>query len=46
MTPEADVLIVDKGPKDWGGLMRFAGGDFDVVMICISNISFAFLIHT
>ncbi len=32
MTPEADVLIVDKGPKDWGGLMRFAGGDFDVVM--------------
>lgn len=29
---DADVLIVDKGPKDWGGLMRFAGGDFDVVM--------------
>lgn len=32
ISPETDILIVDKGPKDWGGLMRFAGGDFDVVM--------------
>lgn len=23
-----EVLIVDKGPADWGGLMSMAGGDF------------------
>lgn len=27
-----DVLIVDKGPADWGGLMSIAGGDFDAVL--------------
>lgn len=27
-----DVLVVDKGPKDWGGLMSLSGGDFDAVM--------------
>jgi succinate dehydrogenase/fumarate reductase flavoprotein subunit len=27
-----DVLIVDKGPADWGGLMSMAGGDFDVIL--------------
>ena len=32
LQPEKDVLIVDKGPKDWGGLMTMAGGDFDAVM--------------
>lgn len=30
--PEKDVLIVDKGPKDWGGMMSLSGGDFDAVM--------------
>ena len=30
--PEGDVLIVDKGPKDWGGLMSLSGGDFDAIM--------------
>lgn len=30
--PEKDVLIVDKGPKDWGGLMSLSGGDFDAIM--------------
>lgn len=28
------VLIVDKGPKDWGGLASMAGGDFDAVLPC------------
>lgn len=32
LQPDKDVLIVDKGPKDWGGLMTMAGGDFDAVM--------------
>ncbi|MFZ7104571.1 MAG: FAD-binding protein [Peptococcaceae bacterium] len=27
-----DVLIVDKGPKGWGGLMAMSGGDFDAVL--------------
>lgn len=27
-----DVLILDKGPKDMGGLMAMCGGDIDVVM--------------
>lgn len=31
LQPEKDVLIIDKGPKDWGGLMTMAGGDFDAV---------------
>lgn len=26
-----NVLIVDKGPRDWGGLASIAGGDFDAV---------------
>ncbi|MDD2966361.1 MAG: FAD-binding protein [Desulfovibrionaceae bacterium] len=30
--PERSALIVDKGPKDWGGLMTMAGGDFDAVL--------------
>ena len=27
-----NVLIVDKGPRDWGGLMTMAGGDFEAVL--------------
>ena len=30
--PEAKIVIVDKGPKDWGGLMTMAGGDFEAVL--------------
>lgn len=30
--PHARILIVDKGPKDWGGLMTMAGGDFEAVL--------------
>lgn len=30
--PDAKVLLVDKGPANWGGLMSAAGGDLDVVM--------------
>ncbi|MFP5527861.1 FAD-binding protein [Peptococcus simiae] len=30
--PDVDVLICDKGPKNWGGLMSCAGGDLDIVM--------------
>lgn len=30
--PSVDVLMVDKGPKNWGGLMSCAGGDLDIVM--------------
>lgn len=30
--PENRVLLVDKGPENWGGLMSAAGGDLDVVM--------------
>lgn len=26
------VLMVDKGPENWGGLMACAGGDLDIVM--------------
>jgi len=26
------VLLVDKGPRDWGGLTSMAGGDFDAVI--------------
>ncbi len=26
------VLVVDKGPRDWGGLMAMSGGDFDAVL--------------
>lgn len=31
---KADVVvtIVDKGPRDWGGLMTMAGGDFEAVL--------------
>ena len=32
LNPELDVLIVDKGPRDMGGLMALCGGDMDVVM--------------
>lgn len=27
-----DVVIVDKGPRDWGGLASIAGGDLDAVL--------------
>lgn len=30
--PNRSVVIVDKGPRDWGGLMAMAGGDFDAVL--------------
>ena len=30
--PDQRVLLVDKGPSNWGGLMSAAGGDLDVVM--------------
>lgn len=30
--PDTKVLLVDKGPANWGGLMSAAGGDLDVVM--------------
>ncbi|MDO5785779.1 MAG: FAD-binding protein [Eubacteriales bacterium] len=30
--PDTNVLVVDKGPENWGGLMSAAGGDLDVVM--------------
>lgn len=30
--PDNRVLLVDKGPANWGGLMSAAGGDLDVVM--------------
>jgi len=29
LAPEARICIVDKGPRDWGGLMTMAGGDFE-----------------
>ncbi len=29
---DVSVLIVDKGPENWGGLMACAGGDLDIVM--------------
>ena len=29
--PDAKVLIVDKGPDLWGGLMTLSGGDFEAV---------------
>lgn len=32
LMPTRDVLIVDKGPRDWGGLMSMAGGDFEAVL--------------
>lgn len=32
LMPEKKVVIVDKGPKEWGGLMSMAGGDFDAVL--------------
>lgn len=32
LEPERSVVIVDKGPRDWGGLMAMAGGDFDAVL--------------
>ncbi len=28
----AEVLLVDKGPKNWGGLAAMSGGDFDAVL--------------
>ncbi len=27
-----NVLLVDKGPRDWGGLASMSGGDFDAVL--------------
>ncbi len=30
--PNTKVILVDKGPVNWGGLMSAAGGDLDVVM--------------
>lgn len=30
--PDNKILIVDKGPRDWGGLMAMAGGDFEAVL--------------
>ncbi|WP_258359818.1 FAD-dependent oxidoreductase [Moorella sulfitireducens] len=32
LDPKRSVLIVDKGPLDWGGLMSMCGGDMVVVM--------------
>lgn len=32
LMPGRSIVIVDKGPRDWGGLMTMAGGDFDAVM--------------
>lgn len=32
LQPDKEILIIDKGPKDWGGLMSMAGGDFDAVL--------------
>lgn len=32
LMPSRNVLIVDKGPCDWGGLMAMAGGDFEAVL--------------
>lgn len=32
LAPEARICIVDKGPRDWGGLMTMAGGDFEAVL--------------
>ncbi|MFZ7101538.1 MAG: FAD-binding protein [Peptococcaceae bacterium] len=29
---DLNILIVDKGPVDWGGLMSISGGDFDAVL--------------
>jgi len=31
-TPDANVVIVDKGPAKWGGQMSMSGGDFDAVL--------------
>jgi succinate dehydrogenase / fumarate reductase flavoprotein subunit len=28
----SDVLVVDKGPQDWGGLASLSGGDMDAVL--------------
>ncbi|MDE7064718.1 MAG: FAD-binding protein [Desulfovibrionaceae bacterium] len=30
--PGRRICIVDKGPRDWGGLMAMAGGDFEAVL--------------
>ena len=32
LAPEARICIVDKGPRDWGGLMTMAGGDFEAAI--------------
>lgn len=32
LSPETEIIIVDKGPKDWGGLMSMSEGDFDAVL--------------
>ena len=32
LAPEAQITLVDKGPRDWGGLMTMAGGDFEAVL--------------
>lgn len=30
--PDLNVLVVDKGPASWGGLMACSGGDYDAVL--------------
>lgn len=32
LLPEKTINIVDKGPANWGGLMRMAGGDYEAVL--------------
>lgn len=32
LMPDKKIVIVDKGPRNWGGLMSIAGGDFDAVL--------------
>ena len=31
-SPNSEVVIVDKGPENWGGQMSMSGGDFDAVL--------------
>lgn len=32
LEPDKKVVMVDKGPRDWGGLMAMAGGDYEAVL--------------
>lgn len=32
LMPDKTIAIVDKGPKNWGGLMAIAGGDYEAVL--------------